>query len=1058
MALIINTNTASMSAQRQIMRSGSELDLATSRLSSGKRINSAADDAAGLAISGRMTSQIRGLDQAVRNANDGISMIQVAEGALNETTNMLQRIREISIQAANGIYSDGDRLTLNAEVKQLLSQIDFVSNNTEFNGRKILDGSGSQVDLQVGAEANQTVSFKIPKMDTKSLGITGNSGDLMGAQMSVDGHGSLSSGIPASAIKINGKAIDPAPVGTKVSDLLTSINTSFADIEASAMVVTQAEDVGTGILSGAQSLSITAVTLQGDSVTYSVSNTNNMEELVARINEKTGNLIQAAIGAYGKLELSSSSLATFTVVDSSGGVASGISLAGNPDPDISAIVQTLQGSWIAEAENIIANYFGISGDGSDLLLDLVHEGAGGSLAYIDPSDFSLNIDLDDFVNFSSFLPSGPDAGNSFYADRVLLHEMVHAVMLSPANNIQMATLPGWFTEGVAEFIHGADERVEADIASGALDTIGEFQAAFTAAQAVGSPSAIGYSAGYVAVKMLHKDIVTASGNTAGIKLLFDKLKLGMSLDAAITSLNGSGDTSYANLAALNADISANGFSFMTTQLNFTAGDEVDTGSIGGSDYGLPAKNKLTVMPNTTNQAPINFNLVIPAAYGGGTITADAQLVLKSKNGDPIIISKGAAGSDTILENLGFLESSNDTVVGHAVSVSNQANALAVNDLTINGIDVGAVASGLGLQAKVDAINKLTEKTSVRADLTATLTSRFNGGATKEIRAANASVTAPATGVIGINGLGIAITAGDNLQTIAANINNAAGATGVTAYVDDNGLFHLYSEGAINLSDSTGFYTALGLIADSGTTGSVKIKGIEINFTDITNSATMMSELNSREAQTGVHAKIDDNGSIVLSGSSAFNIALGNTKGLKTLHALGLSVSLASSGADLSDTTNNNLLTDESIQVNSRIQLTSLSGEAIRLTVTDNGKAATGLMQMNLQTQNMNGSSLSGLNVMTLESAQKAIGTVDNALKTINETRSNLGAINNRLDFTVANLSNISEKTLAALSRIVDTDFAQETAKLSRSTVIQQASQAMLAQANQRPQQVLSLLR
>ena len=129
-----------------------------------------------------------------------------------------------------------------------------------------------------------------------------------------------------------------------------------------------------------------------------------------------------------------------------------------------------------------------------------------------------------------------------------------------------------------------------------------------------------------------------------------------------------------------------------------------------------------------------------------------------------------------------------------------------------------------------------------------------------------------------------------------------------------------------------------------------------------------------------------------------------------------------------------------------------------MTLTDNGETATGLLQMNLQTQNFNGSSLSGLNILTLSAAQKAIATVDNALQTINDTRSSLGAVNNRLDFTVANLSNISEKTTAALSRIVDTDFAQETAKLSRSTVLQQAAQAMLAQANQRPNQVLSLLR
>ena len=116
MALVINTNVASLNAQRQLMNSGNALDRATERLSSGARINSAKDDAAGLAISNRMTSQVRGLDQAIRNANDGVSLIQTAEGALSESTNILQRMRELAVQSANGIYTASDRATLNAEV------------------------------------------------------------------------------------------------------------------------------------------------------------------------------------------------------------------------------------------------------------------------------------------------------------------------------------------------------------------------------------------------------------------------------------------------------------------------------------------------------------------------------------------------------------------------------------------------------------------------------------------------------------------------------------------------------------------------------------------------------------------------------------------------------------------------------------------------------------------------------------------------------------------------------------------------------------------------------
>ena len=136
MPLVINTNVSSLNAQRQLVNSGNELSTAMERLSSGKRINTAADDAAGLAISNRMTSQIRGLNQAVRNANDGISLIQTAEGALDETTNILQRMRELSIQSANGIYDDSNRATLDAEVQQLIAELTASLKPLPFTARR----------------------------------------------------------------------------------------------------------------------------------------------------------------------------------------------------------------------------------------------------------------------------------------------------------------------------------------------------------------------------------------------------------------------------------------------------------------------------------------------------------------------------------------------------------------------------------------------------------------------------------------------------------------------------------------------------------------------------------------------------------------------------------------------------------------------------------------------------------------------------------------------------------------------------------------------------------
>ncbi|MCX7071603.1 MAG: flagellin [Gammaproteobacteria bacterium] len=158
MAAIINTNVASLNAQRNLSSSQSSMNTSLQRLSSGLRINSAKDDAAGLAISERFTAQIRGLDVASRNANDGISLAQTAEGALGEVTNNLQRIRELAVQSANASNSATDRAALQTEASQLLSEVDRVSNQTKFNGVSLIDGSFTSAVFQVGANAGETIT------------------------------------------------------------------------------------------------------------------------------------------------------------------------------------------------------------------------------------------------------------------------------------------------------------------------------------------------------------------------------------------------------------------------------------------------------------------------------------------------------------------------------------------------------------------------------------------------------------------------------------------------------------------------------------------------------------------------------------------------------------------------------------------------------------------------------------------------------------------------------------------------------------------------------------
>ncbi|MDX7782932.1 flagellin B [Aeromonas caviae] len=167
MAMYINTNTSSLNAQRNLMNTNKSLDTSYTRLASGLRINSAKDDAAGLQISNRLTSQVNGLDQGNRNANDGISVAQTAEGAMDEVTSMLQRMRTLAQQSSNGSNNKDDRDALQAEYKQLTTEINRIAGDTTFGGQKLLDGNYKGA-FQVGADAGQTISFKMTTAFTMS--------------------------------------------------------------------------------------------------------------------------------------------------------------------------------------------------------------------------------------------------------------------------------------------------------------------------------------------------------------------------------------------------------------------------------------------------------------------------------------------------------------------------------------------------------------------------------------------------------------------------------------------------------------------------------------------------------------------------------------------------------------------------------------------------------------------------------------------------------------------------------------------------------------------------
>jgi len=286
MAQVINTNVLSLNAQRNLSTTGGQLATALQRLSSGLRINSAKDDAAGLAIVSRFTSQINGLNQAARNANDGISLAQTAEGALAEVSNNLQRIRELAVQSLNATNSVSDRQALDAEVQQLKSEIDRVASQTSFNGVKLLDGTFTAQTFQVGANQGETISVSsISSSRTQSLGASFSATSTGTPSGTALASGDLTLTVGSSVFTV-GAAVNGSngQDNTSAYSIANAINAVSAGVTATAGATTAAgttysgtaAHAGTITINGTATATITATGTQGTDLAATQTAINNI--------------------------------------------------------------------------------------------------------------------------------------------------------------------------------------------------------------------------------------------------------------------------------------------------------------------------------------------------------------------------------------------------------------------------------------------------------------------------------------------------------------------------------------------------------------------------------------------------------------------------------------------------------------------------------------------------------------------------------------------------------------------------------------------------------------
>lgn len=740
--MIIYHNLPAMNTMSSLAKTNGSMQNTIQSLSSGLRINKASDDAAGLAISEKMRGQIRGLDRAVSNAQDGISLIQTAEGALNETTSILQRMRELSVQASNGTLTSNDRSEIQKEVVQLRDEINRIATSTHFNQKQLLDGSATgrwssdAKDLNVllrgslaginaqgeltSAEGNYVVDIetragkgqilktniftKVSDEDLNDLGIVSNALTMQNPDST------------ANAFAING------PELARSSDTLDKV-ANFYDAN------------GRFLLDTTQQITIT----QGDGKTavFTIEKTDTLDSLSTKISDAiTDDLGQGEL-VYGD-------------------VPGARFLGGHPGVTgdaITDIVNGLKYGWLEGSMARIKEFYGLEGQGHDLEIHVYNKAQFGTIALIAasgsgvapfPADtFKFYIDAADYHPHTwpdgsvDHLTAGLGEG---IAARVTAHEMVHATMGAQMDWLGAGSLPTWFREATAELIHGRAEGVVSAMEdggrSGDLAAAQDIMITTNWDGWAGADVNAEYTAAYITGVMLHEASLLNDPTGGGMKAILADLKNGVSFDDTIAN-----NTTWANEAAFLADAKgAAGANRLLSLYNQVKADTTgDTAAIGGFliDGGdvFTGTNVIDVSKATDfDGQPIDtygWNIIWPAnmssfaenpsfdpftvsdSYTTGTTKATAHSVLGTMVVHSAIAGKNGelsfSGDEEVLRALGFSEvqAAIDNTYTVSVKDAHTGNAV-VGRQTYSGEEInGIIHSNLDLRLGLNTATSVT---------------------------------------------------------------------------------------------------------------------------------------------------------------------------------------------------------------------------------------------------------------------------------------------------------------------------------------------------------------
>ena len=935
---VINTNVGALQARTYAVRADSNVTRAMERLSSGLRINSAADDAAGLAVANKMESQIRGMNMAIRNSQDGISLVQTAESAMGEINNMVIRMRELAVQMNNGVYTDADRSNAQLEVTALLQEIDKVATNSAFNQVKILDGTYSQ-DIRAGNTNPEVINVTIDRMNTDTLGggrVT--TGDVDATSVSKTFKASNTS-LTATEGRVT---IAKAQLGASIQAFETanaggtwSIDTSASDdnakfeINASTGAITLNSSTPVAELDFDSPVDTGADNVYSFKVQYTQGGTTVTDNITLNITDKAVATSGPVAGAAALTVEEGDCIKIYSIDTTDNGTAR----TGIFSDQFQEFVAANAGSVVFSKGAGTA-----SDDSGDVTLNTATGVILANLDFERPTDANT----DNVYNFTITATAG---GIAVSEEVTLTVTDAHAAQVTLGN-------------GVAHTANGSDAGAD----GAALE---QTSTAYGAADTVALDGTITFDA--------------QIGNGGNVALTW------ANLDSMIAAGGGSD-----GLAEFIAD---HGAANVTATLVDAAGSGAAVTGGNGAN-----KNGITLLENTAagTYEDIKFTL----AAGNDTFHLEFDLVQ---------VDKGAASDNAaavVAQNANQITRQGEH---HQLDVRAGGEAMTIDLKNSNAAptptgDRDQHFDGIGTAYQADPCGTFEI-------VAGTLAFNDNTGAADRT---NLSVSA------------------DGVLTLAAG---AAQGTynALVKYTNNDGesYFERIDINSVDIGEASGvdIATATALTASVGTqTASEDIAGTSV--------LAMAEARQGNIASTGTNSVL----------STAFNTFVGSYTG----------GTYAVSGADASAFSINS--TTGALETKGLVDFETKTSYAITVTYTSGVNSYSEDITVNVTDNAVdNTSHIANVDLSTQAGAATGVTILDKAIDQISESQAKLGAIQNRLQYNIDNLSKASMLTTTAKGRIMDADFAAETSELSKQQILSQAATSMLAQANQSKQSVLALL-